>query len=149
MLIKTTKNKRSGKIKEKLVYPSIDNECYLYYNLRSDHNSKDKPYSISAHRLFGIVFNNNNYIFRNKDCDHIDRFRWCNKPENTRFVTSIENQNNRDICAGKINRKHYKKDIEYLKVWIAHVKSVPSKRNKIMTIKNEKIKYIDLLNNDL
>jgi hypothetical protein len=84
MLIQTTKNKRSGKVKEKLVYPSIDNDGYLAYILTSDYDSEKKKYNISAHRLFGIVFNDNDDIFRNTDCDHIDRFRWCDKPENTR-----------------------------------------------------------------
>ena len=103
MLIKTTKNKKTGKIKDKLVYPSITTDGYLKCNLRSDHNSKDKVYGILAHRLFGIVFNDNNDIFRNTDCDHMDRNRWCNKPDNTRWVTSFENQNNRGICADKID----------------------------------------------
>jgi hypothetical protein len=149
MLIKTSKNKRSGKIKENLVYPSSDNDGYLQYILRSDYDSEDKKYNISAHNLFGIVFNDNNDIFRNTDCDHIDRFRWCNKPENTRWVSSIENQNNKGQCSAKIDRKHNKKDIEYREDWIVHVKSIPTKREKIITVKNEKIKYLDLLNNDL
>ena len=84
MIIKTTTNKRSGKIKEKLVFPSIDHDGYLHYILRSDYDSEDKSYRISAHRLFEFVFNDNDDILRNTDCDHMDRNRWCNKPENTR-----------------------------------------------------------------
>jgi hypothetical protein len=82
-LIKKIRNRRSGKIKEKIVSPSINPEGYLYYNLTSDSDLVKKTYNIYVHRLFGMVFNDNNDIFRNTDCDHIDRFRWCNKPENT------------------------------------------------------------------
>jgi hypothetical protein len=145
MIIKTIKNKKTGKIKDKLVYPSIDNDGYLKYNLRSDHNSKDKVYGISAHRLFGIVFNDNNDIVRNTDCDHIDRFRWCNKPENTRWVTSSENQNNRESCVGKINRLHNEFDIKILEKWIEHVKKIQFKDKK----KKQKKEYIQSLNDDL
>jgi hypothetical protein len=60
----------------------------------------------------------------NTDCDHIDRNRWCNKPDNTRWVTSRENQGNKGQCADKIDRQHDKKDIEYLEDWIAHIKSI-------------------------
>jgi hypothetical protein len=149
MLIKTTKNKRSCKTKEKLVYPSIDNDGYSQYILTSDYDSEKKKYNISAHTLFGMIFNDNDDIFRNNNCDHIDRNRWCNKPENTRWVTSRENQGNKGQCPDKIDRQHDKKDIEYLEDWIAHVKSISAKREKIVTIKNEKMKYLDLLNASL
>jgi hypothetical protein len=33
-----------------------------------------------------------------------------------------------------------------LKEWAAHVKFIPAKREKIITLKNEKSKYLDLLN---
>jgi hypothetical protein len=75
-LIKITRNKRSGKIKEKIVYQSVSADGYLYYNLGSDNGPMKKQYNIYANRLFGMVFNNNDDIFRNTDCDHIVRFRW-------------------------------------------------------------------------
>ena len=63
-LIKTTKNKKSGKITEKLVYPSVDNNGYLKYKLTSDNDLEKKIYySMYAHRLFGMVFNDNDDIF--------------------------------------------------------------------------------------
>ena len=87
-----------------------------------------------------MVFNDNNDIFRNNNCDHIDRFRWCNKPENTRWVTSRENMNNKGICADKIDRQHDKKDIEYLEDWIAHINVISIKK---------KDEYLKSLNDDL
>jgi hypothetical protein len=75
--------KPNGEINYKEIHPSIRPEGYLKYNLVNDRN-KSKKCSFYAHRLFEMVFNDNDDIFRNTDCDHIDRFRWCNRPENTR-----------------------------------------------------------------
>jgi sugar/nucleoside kinase (ribokinase family) len=84
-----------------------------------------------------MVFNDNDDIFRNTNFDHIDRFRWCNKPENTRSVTSQVNQNNRGICADKDDRTYNKDDITYLERWIDHIKIIKG---------NEK--YLETLNED-
>jgi hypothetical protein len=43
------------------------------------------------------------------------------------MITSLENMNNKGICAAKINKKHNKHDIEYLEDWIAHVNVITSK----------------------
>jgi hypothetical protein len=107
----------------------VDAKGYLCYNLTSDYDLTKKVYTISAHRLFGIIFNDNNDIFRNTDCDHIDRFRWCNRPENTIWITSIENQNNKCTSNAKIDRKHNKTDISYLENWIAHMEFLKVKKN--------------------
>jgi hypothetical protein len=94
-LLKITQNKRSGKIKEKLVYHRISKDNYLKSTLKSDYHPAKKTYNIYAHRLFATVVNENDDIFRNTDCVHINRFRWCNRPENTRWVTSLENMDNK------------------------------------------------------
>jgi hypothetical protein len=109
-----TKNKRSDKITKKVVYPSVSPDDCLKHFLKSDHDKTKKICNIYAHILFDIVFNDNNDIFRNSDCNHIDRFQWCNKPDNTRCAISLENQSNKGIYSTKIDRKHNKHDIDYL-----------------------------------
>jgi hypothetical protein len=46
----------------------------LCYGLTRDENPAGKKYNVYAHRLFGMVFNDNDDIFNNTDCDHIDRY---------------------------------------------------------------------------
>jgi hypothetical protein len=118
----------------------------LKYQLYDENNLEKKNYTICAHRLFGMVFNDNTDIFRNIDCDHIDRFRWCNRPENTRWVTSFENQNNRESCVGKTNRTHNEINIKYLEKWIERVKKMQVKDDKK---KKQKEEYVKSLNDDL
>jgi hypothetical protein len=73
VLIKTKKNKK-GELEEKLGYPIFSPDDYLKYQLYDENNLEKKNDTICAHRLFGMVFNDNTDIFRNTDCDHIDRF---------------------------------------------------------------------------
>jgi hypothetical protein len=108
--------------------------------LKSSLTYNHKNYNIYAHRLFGWIYNNNNDIIRKTDCDHIDRHRWCNRPENLGWVTSVENQNKKGRCLTKIDRKHDNFDIDYLEEWIIHI--------KLIKIKG-KDEYIKSLNNDL
>jgi hypothetical protein len=120
--------KKNGEIDYKMVYPSVNSQGYLKYKLYNYHDSVKKNYTIGAHRLFGMIFNDNDDIFRYTEWDHIDRFLWDNIPINTSWATPVENQNNPESCGGKINRKHDKIDIKYLEKWIEHVKKIPVKK---------------------
>jgi hypothetical protein len=102
----------------------------MYYGLRCDDWPKNKKVNLYSQRLFGMVFNDNDVILNNTDCDHIDRNRWNNRSVNLRCVTSAENMNNRSVCLDKIDRKHDKTDIVYLE----------------KCIDNEKIKFVNIKN---
>ena len=118
------------------MHPTINPAGYLYYGLTSDNNPTGKRNNEYAHRLFGMIFNYNDDIFNNTDFDPVDRYRWCNKPENTRWVTSKENMNNRGVSTAKIDRTHDESDIEYLEDWTDHFKIQINK----MKDKKEKMK---------
>ena len=119
-----------------------------------------KKCNVYAQRLFGMVFNDNDDVFNNTDCDHIDRNRWNNRSINLRWVTSTENINNRCVCLDKINRKHDRIDIIYLERCIPHEKvKFVNIKNKVTKTKEEENKkqkkliwmedYLLSLNNDL
>jgi hypothetical protein len=106
-----------------------------------------------------MVFNDNDDIFNNTDCDHIDRYWWYNKPENIRWVSSKENMNNRGVSTAKIDRKHDKSGITYLEKWMDHLKikleNIKCKNTKNDKVEQEKQKkivkmngYLESLNND-
>jgi hypothetical protein len=136
VLIKMKTNKKR-ELEEKPVYPSFSPDGYLKYQLYDDNNPK-KNYTIGAHRLFGMVFNDKDDIFRKIDCDHIDRFRWDKRPINTPWVTPVANQNNRESCSSKINRKYDKIDIRYLEKWIEVLRKYQSKRIKVVMELNKR-----------
>jgi hypothetical protein len=120
-----------------------------------------KGVNVYSQRLFGMVFNDNDDIFNNTECDHIDMNKCCNRSINVRWIASKENMNNRGVCLDKIDRKHDKTDIIYFKKWIDHVVKVKFVNIKIKKSKNDeqekkkkdKIKlmknYIQLLNDAL
>jgi hypothetical protein len=146
-LIKITTNKASGKTKEKMVYPSTGPDGYKYYSLRSDDwPSNKKSVNVYAQRLFGMVFNDNDDIINNTECDHIDRNRCNNRSINLRWVTSTENMNNIGVCTDKIDRKHDRFDIVYLEKCIAHEKvkylNIKNKLTKTKEAENKKQKKI-------
>jgi hypothetical protein len=93
-----------------------------------------------------MVFNDNDDIINNTECDHIDRNRCNNRSVNLRWVTSTENMNSRDVCIDKINRKHDRIDIVYLEKHIAHEKvkylNVKNKMTKTKEAENKKQKKI-------
>jgi hypothetical protein len=107
----------------------------LYYALRNDNWPTNKKCNVYAQRLFGLVFNDNDDIFNNTDCAHIDRYRWNNRAITLCWVTPTDNMNNRGVCLDKIDRKHDKTIIIYLEKWIDYVTKV-----KFENIKNKKTK---------
>jgi hypothetical protein len=129
-LKKITYNKK-GEIKETLVYPSFSSsEGYFKYILTDNQNGIEKRCNVYAQRLFGMIFNGNDDIFRKLDCDSIDRNRCNNRPVNLRWVTSQENQCNKGQCSTKIDRKHDIIDIYYLKELAVLVKLIISNLEK-------------------
>jgi hypothetical protein len=74
--LKHIKTDKKGNIKESLTYPTIDSDGYLTYVLPYV-NEEGKTYyvNIKAHKLFGLVYLDNDDIFHNTDVDHIDRIR--------------------------------------------------------------------------
>jgi hypothetical protein len=128
---------KKGNFKKKvLVYPRITSDGYLKYIL----SVNGQKCNVYAHRLIGMVFNNNDDIFQKTDCDHIDRNRWNNRPINLRWVTSLENQNNKGNYSAKINRKHDEKDIDYLEECISYLKGIDIKKKNV---------YLGSYNDDL
>jgi hypothetical protein len=74
-----------------------------------------------------MIFNDNDNIIRNKYCEYINRFRWCNRPETRSWFTLPENQGNKYVSITKCNRKHDKDDIEGLDDLVGHVEIIKIK----------------------
>jgi hypothetical protein len=126
--LKHIKTNKKGKTVETFTYPFYNTEDYLIYILPyKNENGKNINVSIQAHKLFALVYEDNDDILRKDNVDHIDRIRCFCMPQNIRWTTSKENQNNKSGCIGKDDRQHTNEDITYLKDWIQHVKLTKAK----------------------
>jgi hypothetical protein len=126
--LKHIKTNKKGKTIETLTYPVYNSEDYLTYILPyKNEEGKIKNLNLKAHRLFGLVYLDNDDALNKDNVDHIDRIRCFCSPQNIRWATSEENQNNKRGCIGKDERQHTNEDITYLEDWIQHIKLTKAK----------------------
>lgn len=99
--VKSLNYNRTGK--EKIMKTSIDKQGYIQISLRKD----GKTYKFKVHRLVGFEFVDGFSEYKNH-IDHINTIRTDNRPENLRWVSQKENNNN-EITRSKRSKSMYGK----------------------------------------
>ena len=85
----------------RVLSPSVDCDGYLQIGLRKLGNRKKLWFRI--HRLVVIAFNEKPENWKELQIDHIDRNKLNNSISNLRWVTSLENNGNRQETCWKTN----------------------------------------------